>query len=193
MAEEREEENPFRAARIEKLKALRAMGIDPYPYGFTVTAMAKEIEQRYAGLATGAETQDRVAVAGRVRAIRNSGMFIDLHDATGKIQIFSHKDHLSAEQLAAVKLLDLGDLIGIEGLVRRTPRGELTINSTKVTVLAKALLPLPEKFHGLADIELRYRQRYLDLIMGDESRETLRRRSRIVACIRRLLIERGFL
>jgi lysyl-tRNA synthetase, class II len=87
----------------------------------------------------------------------------------------------------------LGDLIGVEGVVRRTPRGELTINSSTVTVLAKALLPLPEKFHGLADIELRYRQRYLDLIMSEESRETLRRRSRIVACIRRILIERGFL
>src|SRR5690348_6338097 len=193
MADERDEENPFRLARIEKLKALRAMGVDPYPYGFAVTATAKELEARYAGLATGAETQDRVAVAGRIRAIRNSGMFIDLHDATGKIQIFSHKDHLTPEQLAAVKLLDIGDLIGVEGIVRRTPRGELTINSTKVTVLAKALLPLPEKFHGLADIELRYRQRYLDLIMSEESRETLRRRSRIVACIRRILIERGFL
>src|SRR5690348_7043266 len=141
MAEELEEEkeNPFRLARIEKLKALRAMGVDPYPYGFAVTATAKELEQRYAGLATGAVTQDHVALAGRIRAIRNSGMFIDLHDATGKIQIFSHKDHLSPEQLAAVKLLDLGDLIGVEGIVRRTPRGELTVNSTKVAVLAKTL------------------------------------------------------
>ncbi|HEY3918585.1 MAG TPA: lysine--tRNA ligase [Stellaceae bacterium] len=193
MAEEREDENLFRAARIEKLKALRAMGIDPYPYGFARTAEARELETRYAGLAAGVVTEDRVAVAGRIRAIRNSGMFIDLHDTSGKIQIFSHKDNLSAEQLAAVKLLDLGDLIGVDGLVRRTPRGELTVNSTEVTVLAKALLPLPEKFHGLADIELRYRQRYLDLIMSDDSRETLRRRSRIVACLRRLLIERGFL
>ena len=193
MAEEREEENPFRAARIEKLKALRALGVDPYPYGFEVGATAKELEARYAGLAPGAVTADRVTVAGRVRAIRNSGMFIDLHDASGKVQVFSHKDHLSAEQLALVKLLDLGDLIGVAGVVRRTPRGELTVNATQVTVLAKALLPLPEKFHGLADIELRYRQRYLDLIMSEESRETLRARSRIVAAIRRLLIERGFL
>jgi lysyl-tRNA synthetase, class II len=193
MTEAREEENPFRAARIEKLKALRAMGIDPYPYGFTRSAEAKELDARYAELAPGAMTEDRVAIAGRIRAIRNSGMFIDLHDTSGKIQIFSHKDGLSAEQLAAVKLLDLGDLIGVEGVVRRTPRGELTVNSTKVTVLAKALLPLPEKFHGLSDIELRYRQRYLDLIMSDDSRETLRRRSRIIACLRRILIERGFL
>jgi lysyl-tRNA synthetase class 2 len=195
MAEEREQEseNQFRAARIEKLKALRAMGVDPYPYGFARTAEAKELEVRYAGIAVGTVTEDRVAVAGRIRAIRNSGMFIDLHDMTGKIQIFSHKDHLPLEQLALIKLLDLGDLIGVEGVVRRTPRGELTINSTKVTVLAKALLPLPEKFHGLADIELRYRQRYLDLIMSEESRETLRRRSRIIATLRRILIGLGFL
>ena len=170
MPEEPEEErdNQFRAARIEKLKALRAMGVDPYPYGFIRNADAKELEARYTSLAPGTVTEDRVAVAGRIRAIRNSGMFIDLHDTRGKIQVFNHKDHLSSEQLALVKLLDLGDLIGVEGVVRRTPRGELTINSAKVTVLAKALLPLPEKFHGLADIELRYRQRYLDLIMSEE-------------------------
>ncbi|HKT18067.1 MAG TPA: OB-fold nucleic acid binding domain-containing protein, partial [Stellaceae bacterium] len=180
------DENQFRAARIEKLKALKALGVDPYPYGFQRSAEAKEIEARYAVLAPGAVTEDRVAVAGRIRAIRNSGMFIDLHDTSGKIQIFSHKDNLPPDQLALVKLLDLGDLIGVEGVVRRTPRGELTINSTKITVLAKALLPLPEKFHGLADIETRYRQRYLDLIMSEESRETLRRRSRIIATLRRM-------
>src|SRR5690242_3610975 len=192
MADERDEENPFRLARIEKLKALRAMGIDPYPYGFTVTATAKELETRYAGLATGAETQDRVAVAGRIRAIRNSGMFIDLHDASGKIQIFSHKDYLSPEQLELLRLFDIGDLIGVEGVVRRTPRGELTVNACAVAVLAKALRPLPEKYHGLADIELRYRQRYLDLIMNPQSRDTLLRRSRVVAALRSHLSERGY-
>ena len=126
----------------------------------------------------------RVRVAGRIRAVRNSGMFIDLHDASGKIQVFSHKDHLSPEQLALVRLLDIGDLIGVEGLVRRTPRGELTVNATAIAMLAKSLRPLPEKYHGLADIELRYRQRYLDLIMNPQSRETLRRRSQIVAAMR---------
>jgi lysyl-tRNA synthetase class 2 len=92
-----------------------------------------------------------------------------------------------------LRLLDLGDMIGVEGIVRRTPRGELTVNAATVTVLAKALLPLPEKFHGLADLETRYRQRYLDLIVNPESRETLRRRSLIIAGIRRLLLERGYL
>jgi lysyl-tRNA synthetase class 2 len=134
-----------------------------------------------------------VRVAGRIRAIRNSGMFIDLHDASGKIQIFCHKDFLPPDQFALLRLLDIGDLIGVEGLVRRTPRGELTVNATSITVLAKALRPLPEKYHGLADIELRYRQRYLDLIMNPQSRETLRRRSRIVAAMRSFLLGRGYL
>src|SRR5271163_5276886 len=98
----------------------------------------------------------------------------------------------SLEALGMVRLLDIGDLIGVEGLVRRTPRGELTVNAASVTVLAKALRPLPEKYHGLADVELRYRQRYLDLIMNPESRETLRRRSRIIAALRSHLSGRGY-
>jgi lysyl-tRNA synthetase, class II len=188
-----DETDPLRAARIGKLESLKAQGIDPYPYGFARTHQADELERLYAGLAAGADTGEHACVAGRIRAIRNSGMFIDLHDASGKIQIFCHRDNLSPEGLAAVRLLDIGDLIGVEGLVRRTPRGELTVNATTLTVLAKTLRPLPEKYHGLADVELRYRQRYLDLIMNPESRETLRRRSRIVAAIRSYLTERGYL
>ena len=193
MAAEQEQENQFRVARLEKLAQLRRLGVDPYPYGFSRSAEAKQIDERYAALPAGTTTEDSVAVAGRVRAIRNSGLFIDLHDVSGKIQIFCHKDFLSAEQLAIVKLLDLGDIIGVEGIVRRTPRGEVTVNARRVQVLAKALLPLPEKYHGLADLETRYRQRYLDLIMNEESRETLRKRARIVAAMRRLLTERQFL
>jgi len=186
-------DDPLRAVRIAKLEGLKAQGIDPYPYGFPRTYEAADLERHYAGLAAGAETAECVRVAGRIRAIRNSGMFIDLHDASGKIQIFCHRDNLPPEGLAVVRLLDIGDLIGIEGLVRRTPRGELTVNAAAVTVLAKTLRPLPEKYHGLADVELRYRQRYLDLIMNPESRETLRRRSRIVAAMRSHLVERGYL
>src|SRR6266853_3230275 len=188
-----DDDDPLRRVRLDKLETLRGMGIDPYPVSFSRTDQAAELDQRYAALAVGAETNDQVRVAGRIRAMRNNGMFIDLHDSSGKIQIFSHKDFLAAEQLAIVKLLDLGDIIGVEGIVRRTPRGELTVNARRVVVLAKALLPLPEKYHGLADLETRYRQRYLDLIVNEESRETLRKRSRIVATMRRLLTERGFL
>ncbi|HEY1299029.1 MAG TPA: lysine--tRNA ligase [Stellaceae bacterium] len=186
-------EDPLRAARVAKRDGLKGLGIDPYPYGFDRTDEAAALEHRHAALPAGAETDERVHVAGRIRAIRNSGMFIDLHDSTGKIQIFCHRDFLGPEGLAAVRLLDIGDVIGVAGLVRRTPRGELTVNAEAVTVLAKSLRPLPEKYHGLADVELRYRQRYLDLIMNPESRETLRRRSLIIAAVRRLLLDRGYL
>jgi lysyl-tRNA synthetase, class II len=187
------EENLFRQARLEKLAQLKALGVEPYPYSFTRTTDAAAIEAKYKEIPAGTETGDAVAIAGRIRAIRNSGMFIDLHDPTGKIQVFSHKDFLGPEQLQVVRLLDLGDLIGVEGLVRRTPRGELTVNARQVTVLSKTLLPPPEKFHGLTDIETRYRQRYLDLIMNPESRRTLEARSRIVAAIRTHLGTQGFL
>jgi lysyl-tRNA synthetase class 2 len=193
LEEEEEEENQFRAARLKKLEELRRLGCDPYPSRFARTDEAKALEERYAALPSGTETQDTVAVAGRIRAIRNSGMFIDLHDSSGKIQIFSDKKLLSEEQLAVVRLLDLGDIIGVEGFVRRTRRGELTVNATAIAVLAKALLPLPEKYHGLADVETRYRQRYLDLIVNEESRAVLRKRSRIIATIRERLVARGFL
>src|SRR6266446_1775767 len=188
-----DDEDPFRRVRLEKLATLRGMGVDPYPVSFSRSDEAAALDERYAGLAAGVETEDLVRVAGRIRAMRNSGMFIDLHDASGKIQIFCHRDLLAPEALAVVRLLDIGDLIGVEGLVRRTPRGELTVNATALTVLAKTLRPLPEKYHGLADIELRYRQRYLDLIMNPQSRETLRRRSRIIAEMRAYLLAHDYL
>ncbi len=185
--------DPLRGARLAKLDGLRALGIDPYPYAYRRTHTAAALDRLFAELPAGTETGERVRVAGRIRAIRNSGMFIDLHDASGKIQIFCHRDLLDPPGPAVLRLLDLGDLIGVEGLVRRTPRGELTINAAVLTVLAKTLLPLPEKYHGLADVERRYRQRYLDLIMTPESRETMRRRSRIITTLRGHLSGHGYL
>jgi len=186
-------DDQFRSVRLAKLDAIKAAGIDPYPDSFARTAEAAELERRFQDLPAGTETGEQVRIAGRIRAIRNSGMFIDLHDASGKIQVFSHKQLLDDRGMALLRLLDIGDLVGVEGLVRRTPRGELTVNATSLTLLAKALLPLPEKYHGLADIELRYRQRYLDLIMNPQSRETLRRRSRIVSALRTHLLAQGYL
>src|SRR5690242_20930866 len=121
------EEDPLREIRIGKRDRLKALGFEPYPYSFERTHEAGDLERRYAGLAASAETEDRVKVAGRIRAMRNSGMFVDLHDAAGKVQIFCHRDLLGPAGLASLRLLDIGDLLGVEGLVRRTPRGELTI------------------------------------------------------------------
>ncbi len=179
--------------RLDKLAGIRAMGLNPYPYRFDVTAKAKDLLVTYAELPAGEVTGITVRVAGRIASMRNSGMFIDLTDTSEKIQVFSHKDSLSEQDLNLLALFDLGDLIGVEGIVRRTPRGELTINAHHLTMLAKTLLQPPEKYHGLTDVDTRYRQRYLDLIANEESRETLRKRSRIVTFIRQFLIGEGFL
>ena len=163
----------IRQTRIQKLADLADKGVNPYPYTFAKTANASELQDKYKDLEAGVETEDEYSVAGRVMAIRNTGMFIDLMDATGKIQIFSHKENLSPEQIQLLKLVDIGDIVGFTGTIRRTPRGELSIKSTNLELLSKALLPLPNKqiskekaetlshYHGLTDVELKYRQRYV--------------------------------
>jgi lysyl-tRNA synthetase class 2 len=183
----------LRAIRIDKLETLRQKGINPYPYHFDKSHDNATLQAQYHDLPAGTETEETVQVAGRVMAIRNNGMFIDLQDPTDKIQVFCHKENLSPETLELIKLLDIGDMIGVQGTIRRTPRGELSVKSQAVHLLSKSLLPLPEKYHGLTDVETRYRQRYLDLIMNADSRDTLRKRCEIVTEIRRLLLEKGFL
>ena len=180
-----------RDSKLKKLAALKEKGINPYPHVFKRTHKPQELQDRYAGLAAGTETQDGVSVAGRVMSLRNSGMFIDLHDPSGKIQIFCHKDSMSEAHLELVGLVDIGDIIGVHGTIRRTPRNELSVRATEVQVLTKSIQPLPEKHHGLTDVEARYRQRYVDLIMNDESRLTLRTRSKIVALIREYMNAMG--
>ena len=183
----------IRQGRIDKAQTLREQGINPYPYKFEKTASAKELQEKYKNLAEGEETEDRYKVAGRVMAIRNSGMFIDLMDDTGKIQIFSHKQNIDPEKIKLLKLVDIGDIMGFEGDIRRTPRGELSIKVVDFEILTKSLKPLPEKFHGLTDVETKYRQRYVDLIINEETRDTFRKRSLIIQKIREYLAERGFL
>lgn len=183
----------IRQTRIQKLADLADKGVNPYPYSFDKDINAADLQEKYKSLEAGVETEDVYSVAGRVMAIRNSGMFIDLMDATGKIQIFSHKENLSEEQLKILKLIDIGDIAGFKGTVRRTPRGELSIKATSLKILSKSLLPLPEKFHGLTDVETRYRQRYVDMIVNEDVRKTFVLRSRIIQKIREYLTKQGFL
>ena len=185
--------NAIRNTRIQKLTELADKGINPYPYSYDKNASAKMLQEKYADLAAGEETEDEYKVAGRVMAMRNTGMFIDLMDATGKIQIFSHKENMDPEKVKAMKLIDMGDIVGFKGTIRRTPRGELSIKATEYKILSKALLPLPEKFHGLTDVETRYRQRYVDMIMNEEVRDTFRKRSLIISKIREYLAQLGYL
>lgn len=183
----------IRALRLEKNATLLARGIPAYPYRYAKTHDAAALQATYVALPAETETSDVVSVAGRVMAIRNSGLFIVLQDTTGRIQIFSQEGQLDAEGMETLKLIDLGDLIGIQGVIRRTKRGELTVNATSLTLLAKSLQVMPEKYHGLTDVETRYRQRYVDLMVNEESRTILRIRSRVISLIRRFLEDKGFL
>lgn len=183
----------IRQARVQKLTDLADKGINPYPYSYNKDANAADLQEKYKSLENGEETGDTYSIAGRIMAMRNSGMFIDLMDASGKIQVFCHKENMKQESIDMLKLVDIGDIVGFTGSIRRTPRGELSIKATKYKLLAKALLSLPEKFHGLTDVETRYRQRYVDLIVNENSRETLRKRSLIIQKIREYLTKQGFL
>jgi lysyl-tRNA synthetase class 2 len=181
------------ATRLEKRDALLEAGHEPYPYRFQRTHYNQDLHTQYDALESGVETEDVVRLAGRIMAIRNNGMFLDLHDTSGKIQAFCHKESLDEDLLAILKLLDVGDMVGVEGSIRRTPRGELSVRVKRFEVLCKALLQLPEKYHGLTDVEVRYRQRYLDLIVNEDRRHTLRQRSKIVSAMRRYLDDKGYM
>ncbi|MBR5483064.1 MAG: lysine--tRNA ligase [Alphaproteobacteria bacterium] len=187
------ETNIHRESRLVKLSALQEKDYNPYPYCFKPNAFAEELQAKYAELPAGENTEDRVVVAGRAMAVRNSGMFIDLKDKSGKIQVFCHKSHLDEENLELLKSLDVGDIVGVSGFVRRTPRGELSIAAEKFDIISKSLQPLPEKFHGLTDIEARYRQRYVDFIMNDDSREIFKKRCRITSAIRHYFEQHDFM
>lgn len=188
-----EETNIHRESRLAKLNTLEAKGYNPYPYKFEPNAYAADIQEKYKDLEAGVDTQDRVTVAGRAMAVRNSGMFIDVKDVSGKVQVFCHKNHLNEEDLDTLKCLDLGDIVGVSGYIRRTPRGELSIAAEKFDIIAKSLQPLPEKFHGLTDIDARYRQRYVDFIMNDDSREIFQKRCQITSAIRRYFEDHNFM
>ena len=179
--------------RLQKLDQMRRLGVNPYPTHFHRTATNAEVAQRFAHLAADTGSDEKVVVAGRVFASRNNSMFIDLHDATGKLQIFSHEKVTETESLAVLPLIEVGDIIGVEGTVRRTARGEITVDARVLHVLCKTIRPIPDTYHGIADVELRYRRRYLDIMVEPESRTRFRQRSAILAGVRSFMQQEGFL
>ena len=190
-----DEQIAFDPTRLDKVRALHEQGVATYPHMFDRRDTVQEIRARFAG-ATHEKSADRVTTAGRLFIIRNHGktLFADLGDESGKIQLYIRRSDLGDEKFGFfTQYVERGDFIGVSGHVFRTKLGEITIWVDEITLLCKAVCPLPEKFHGLKDVEKRYRQRYLDLIVNEESRETFRVRSRMLALIRRYFDERGFL
>jgi len=183
--------------RLKKLDELRAMGINPYGQRFEPTTSAKNLKEQHQST-SGEELEKkklRFSVAGRLLALRRFGKaaFAHLQDGSGKIQVYFKQDILGEQGFALFEKLDMGDFIGVEGTLFRTKTKELTVLVEKLTLLSKSLRPLPEKWHGLSDVETRYRQRYLDLIANPEVKEAFVLRGRIIEAIRDFLNERGFL
>ena len=183
-----EPENELIAQRREKLAALRTRGVEPFGRAFETSGSIAEVRHAF-------KEGDSLRAAGRITAHRDMGKshFVDLRDATGRIQAYFHEKEIGAAAMEISNLLDLGDFIGVEGACFLTKTGEPTLKAHKFEVLAKSLRPPPEKWHGLQDVEARYRQRYVDLVANEQSREAFQKRILMVREIRRFLEDRGFL
>ena len=180
--------------RISKLNELREKGINPYPYNFLFTKKSSEIKVENAGLENEAHSGNKEKVAGRIMLLRRMGKvtFMNIRDNEGTIQLYLRQNDIG-EKYDLVKSFDMGDFIGAEGEVFKTRTGEVTIYVSDFEMLCKAILPLPEKYHGLQDTELRYRKRYLDMIMNPETAQTLKKRSIIVSAVREFMNKRDYL
>jgi lysyl-tRNA synthetase class 2 len=191
---EGDDEDRVLRERRQKLDRLRKAGVEPFALAFRDSTPIADVVGRYGDLAAGEETEDSFRLAGRLSARRGHGKaaFLDLVDRSGRIQLHARKDVLHDAYEGLIDL-DLGDLIGVEGAPFRTRRGELSVRVDRWELLAKALRPPPDKFHGLTDVETRYRRRELDLLANEETRELFMMRSRLVAAVRRFLDDRGFL
>ncbi|MHC5722792.1 MAG: lysine--tRNA ligase [Nostoc sp.] len=196
-------EEDIRAARLEKVEQLKQLGTNPYAYRWESTHHAAQLQEKFVDLPSGEEVDLEVAIAGRIMARRVFGKlaFFTLQDETGTIQLYLDKNRIQ-ESMADIdadafnhlkQLTDAGDILGAKGTIKRTEKGELSVYVKQYTILTKSLLPLPDKWHGLTDVAKRYRQRYVDLIVNPEVRQTFRRRAQITAGIRRYLEERDFL
>lgn len=183
--------------RRGKLDELRGLGIDPFGQKFERTHLAGDIFKAYEDRSKEEleSLQAEVSIAGRIMQKRGMGKagFAHIQDITGKIQIYVREDAVGEAKYRAFDILDIGDIVGVQGTVFKTKTGELTVKANAVEVMSKSLLPLPEKYHGLKDVELRYRQRYVDLIMNPEVQQTFITRSRIIQSMRRYLDSRGYL
>ncbi|MDY7015514.1 MAG: lysine--tRNA ligase [Cyanobacteriota bacterium] len=192
----------IRATRLEKVEQLKSLGLNPYAYQWESTHSAAQLQETYSDLAAAEEVNVEVAIAGRIMARRVFGKlaFFTLQDDSGTIQLYLEKKRIDAKMAdvpnafkTLTKLTDAGDILGVKGTIKRTEKGELSVYVTHYEILTKSLLPLPDKWHGLTDTEKRYRQRYVDLIVNPDVRETFRRRAKITAAIRRYLDEQGFI
>jgi len=194
VAEEGEGSAELLAARRRKLESLRAAGIDPFPHEFDDVEPIAAVRAAHAGLSQGEETSVRHRVAGRLAARRGQGKmaFLDLVDRSGRIQIQARVDELGPEGMDRLLGLDLGDLIGVDGVAFMSRRGELSLRVEAFTLLAKSLRPPPEKHHGLTDVETRFRRRELDLMANEEARELFILRARVISAVRRFLDAEGF-
>ena len=187
--------NDERALRLSKREDYIARGVNPYPEHSEVTDYVRDIVAKYADLVTGEDTEDVVKIGGRIVAKRGQGkiMFLVVRDTTADIQLFCRINDMSEADWELLRNLDLGDIVNVEGVVVRTKRGELSIAPRALTLLSKAVRPLPEKFHGLSDKETRYRQRYVDLIVNEDVRDTFRKRSTILSTFRRYMESDGYI
>ncbi|MBD2306500.1 lysine--tRNA ligase [Chroococcidiopsis sp. FACHB-1243] len=196
-------EEDIRATRLEKVEQLRQLGLNPYAYRWESTHHAAQLQEKYADLPNGEEVEIEVAIAGRIIARRVFGKlaFFGLQDETGTIQLYLDKKRIDTA-MAEIdpdafnhlkQLTDAGDILGAKGTIKRTEKGELSVFVNQYAILTKSLLPLPDKWHGLTDVAKRYRQRYVDLIVNPEVRQTFRRRAQITAGIRRFLEQQGFI
>ena len=193
--EETPSEHELIAERKAKLARLREAGIEPFPHEFPGVVPSEEVRDNHQGLEPGEETNVTYRVAGRLSGRRGHGKaaFLDVVDRSGKMQVHARADLLGEESFEQLVSLDLGDLVGIDGDAFVTKRGELSLAATGWTLLAKSLRPPPDKHHGLADVETRYRHRELDLIANEDARELFILRSKVISLVRRWLDDRGFL
>ncbi len=181
-------------SKLKKLAELREAGVEPYPYSSSQTHHARKINEKYANLKKEQKTSVKVRVAGRImlRRVMGKASFFHLQDETGRIQIYLTEDTLGESYRILSRKTDTGDFLGVEGTIFKTKLGEVTIHVQKAEILCKSLHTMPEKFHGIKDIELKYRQRYLDLIVNPDSKETFLKRSKMLQIIRSYFQEKGF-